>query len=102
MTHVSHGAARARYNGVAMALHWIIALLILANLELGYWFAWLEDTAGDPSALNPQGFEVLMRHWIGDDRAKRVHLNSLARQFQPRPAQHSAGVDPMRGFGEWP
>ncbi len=54
---------RARYNQVAMWLHWIIAVLLIGNILLGYWFGWIEDTQHSPEAANPQGIEVFLRHW---------------------------------------
>lgn len=52
-----------RYNGVAMSFHWVIALLILTNMLLGYWFGWLEDNALQPGSPTPAGFEAFLRTW---------------------------------------
>jgi cytochrome b561 len=56
-------ADRTRYSQVAMWLHWIIAFLLVGNILLGYWFAWIEDTQHTAAAANPQGIEVFLRHW---------------------------------------
>lgn len=55
--------SRTRYSHLAMALHWLIAILLIGNLLIGYWAGWIEDHAHDPSALNPQGIEVFLRSW---------------------------------------
>jgi cytochrome b561 len=85
-----------RYSGVAMTFHWVIAVLLIGNILLGYWFGWLEDTQHDPSALNPQGIEALMRHWSRPelvDVHKTIGISILLlsllrlawRLFKPRP-----------------
>lgn len=35
-----------RYDGVAIAMHWTIALLIFANLPIGYFAEWIEEHVG--------------------------------------------------------
>lgn len=54
---------RTRYNAVAMALHWTIAALIIGNIGLGFWFAWLEETPLAVGALAGEGLSKLLRHW---------------------------------------
>src|ERR1700761_9536394 len=46
----------ARYGSVAMAFHWIIALLIITNIVLGLWFAEFLDRS------DPMKFEVAQWH----------------------------------------
>lgn len=54
---------RTRYNAVAMILHWTIAALIIGNIVLGLWFAWLEETPLAAGASPGGGLSGLLRHW---------------------------------------
>ncbi|HZK99011.1 MAG TPA: cytochrome b/b6 domain-containing protein [Caulobacteraceae bacterium] len=42
------GAGRARYNAVAIALHWLIAALLIANIGLAWYFNTLSGLAKVP------------------------------------------------------
>ena len=48
--------ARASYSSVAIALHWLIAALILANITLAWWFNTLPRSA----QIGPQQWHKLI------------------------------------------
>ncbi len=66
---MSAAAARSSYSRAAIALHWLIALLILANLAGGLWASALLQSA-EPSDRR-LGFEIIQLH-------KSVGLTVLA------------------------
>jgi cytochrome b561 len=54
--------SRLRYGTVAMILHWLIAVFVLANIGLGLYFAWLPDNVpGQPPAYDMQTFFALVQ-----------------------------------------
>jgi cytochrome b561 len=55
-----NGDKTARYNTVAMILHWIIAAAIICNLAGGYWMA--QTTGRDPKLATPLVRLVLNTH----------------------------------------
>ena len=69
-----------RYGSVAMAFHWVIALLIIANVVLGLWFAEFLER-GDPMK-----FEVAQWHKsIGLTVLVLSVLRVLCRVTNPQP-----------------
>lgn len=58
------GAAPGRYSAVAMALHWLIALLVVGNLAGGLLAGLLETTA-DPAQRGIRGSVIALHKSIG-------------------------------------
>lgn len=58
------GAARDRYSAVAMALHWLIALLVLGNLAGGHLAEFLEISA-DPAQQGIRGSVIAIHKSFG-------------------------------------
>lgn len=52
----SYGA----YTGVAIALHWAMALLVLGLLAMGWWMAWALESGGE--ATRRLGYEAVQLH----------------------------------------
>ena len=80
-------SSSARYSGVAIALHWLTALLVVANLTLGVSMV--------PLPLSPRKLQWYMWHkWIGIT----VFLVTCARlAWRARPSAAAARADARRG-----
>jgi cytochrome b561 len=63
-TEVDAGHSRSGYSAVAIALHWTIAIAILANIALGLWFESLFDS-GNPDDLALGGTIVGIHKSLG-------------------------------------
>jgi cytochrome b561 len=84
------GATRSRYSGGAIAFHWIIAILIVANL-VGAWLT--EDWEGPARAT------VMALHKATGITVLVLSLLRLVWRLGHRPPPFPAGIKPIEALG---
>src|ERR1700750_698398 len=87
-----------RYGAVAIALHWLVALLIVCNLLLGLSMV--------PMPITPRKLELYLVHkWIGITVFLLACARVLWRMWHPAPAPVPAAwcprAPPGAGAGGW-